>query len=96
MVMRMNKLVLISNSTYQPEHDALLKSFLDQKFELFCVVGEDCELREEAMDELAIGDGENSIYITTTSHPSESAEEVIEFAKVFNTKSGGEVRVVHI
>ena len=90
----MNKIVLVSNSEYKPEYEALLLSFLDEEFELFCVVGTDCELWEEVMDELAIGDGEKPRYITTTSHPNESVEDVIEFAQIFSTTLNGEVRVV--
>jgi len=93
---RMSKVVLISESGYSSEHDELLLSFLDQGCELFCVVGKDCELWENVMDELAIGNGENSKYITTTSHPGESVKDVIEFANNFTTKSNGEVQIVRI
>ena len=92
----MCKVVFISENGYSSEHDSLLLSFLDQKFELFCTVGKDCELWENIMDELAVGNGENSRYITTTSHPDESAEEVIEFAKMFSSNSKSEVHVVRI
>ena len=54
----MRKVVLISETGYNREHDSLLSSFLDQKYELFCAVGKDCELWEEVMDELAVGNGE--------------------------------------
>lgn len=92
----MKKVVLISENGYSKEHDALLKSFLDQGFGLFCAAGKECELWEEIMDELAVGDGENSRYITTTSHPELPAEEVIEFAKSFGSASEGELKIVHI
>jgi hypothetical protein len=92
----MLKIVLISENGYNPEHDSLLMSFLDQKIQLFCAVGKDCELWEEIMDELAVGNGEQSRYITTTSHPNESVEDVIEFAKMFNSHSTNEVQVVRI
>ena len=92
----MRKVVLISEAGYKAEHDVLLSSFLDQKYELFCAVGKDCELWEEVMDELAVGSGENPRYITTTSHPNESAEEVIEFAKSFGNETDEELHVVRI
>lgn len=50
------KFVLISNSGYSTDHDSLLSSLLDDGYELFCAVGKDCELWEEAMDEMAVGD----------------------------------------
>jgi len=92
----MRKVVLISDSGYSSQHDELLMSFLDRKFELFCVVGKDCQLWEDMMDELAVGNGENPRFITTTSHPDESPEDVIEFAEMFSTKFKSEVLVVRI
>ena len=71
-------------------------SLLDHGYELFCAVGKDCELWEEVMDELAVGDGTNSRYITTTSHPDESLEDVVEFAKIFSTTDESGVEIVHI
>jgi hypothetical protein len=48
------------------------------------------------MDELAISNGESSRYITTTSHPDEIAEEVIEFARSFGDQSLGDVHGVRV
>ena len=92
----MSKVVLISRNGYKKDHDTLLESFLDKGYELFCAVGKDCEMWEEVMDEIAVGNGENSRFITTTSHPDESEKEVIEFAKNFSTKKQAEVEVVRI
>ena len=94
--MRDRKLVLISVAGYNPDHDKFLTSLLDESYELFCVVGRDCELWEEIMDEIAVGDGTNSRYITTTSHVGESAEEVIEFAKNWTTETPSCVKIVNI
>lgn len=96
MLMRELKFVLISESGYSPEHDALLSSILDEVFELFCVVGNDCEIWEEVMDEMAVGEGENARYITTTSHPNVSVEDVIQFAEAWRTSSVSGVKVVRI
>lgn len=90
------KLVLISKSGYRSKHDAFLVSLLDEGYELFCVVGKDCELWEEIMDEVAVGDGTNSRYITTTSHPDESVEAVISFAESWPTEYPSGVKVVSI
>lgn len=90
------KFVLIPNSGYSTDHDSLLSSLLDDGYELFCAVGKDCELWEEAMDEMAVGDGSNSRYITTTSHPGESVEEVVTFAESWPTKKPSGVKVVTI
>ena len=74
----MKKIVLLSNKKYSAESDDFLLSLINQGCELICFVGLDCESWEEAMDELAIGDGSNPKYITTTSHPAESIDEVIQ------------------
>lgn len=95
-VMSNLKFVLISDTGYNKDHNKLLQSLLDQGYELFCAVGKDCEQWEEAMDELAIGDGSNSSYITTTSHPGEAANDVVEFAKMFSISKESGVEVVHI
>ena len=92
----MNKVILVSESGYSAEHDKLLEAFLEQNFGLFCVVGKDCELWEQVMDEIAVGNGENVRYITTTSHPNESVTEVVEFANNFITSKESEVKVVRI
>jgi hypothetical protein len=94
--MKNRKFVLVSDTGYHQKHDDLLRSVLDEGYELFCVVGVDCELWEEAMDEIAVGDGSDPRHITTTSHPGETENDVIEFAKMFTGSSGSGVHVVRI
>ncbi len=48
------------------------------------------------MDELAVVDEFNPRYITTTSHPDESIEDVIEFAKRFSINQESDIDVVCI
>ncbi len=94
--MKYTKVVLISESGYSEKYDALLISFLDRRYELFCAVGIQCELWEEVMDELSLGNGDNSRYITTSSHPRETEEEVVEFANIFITNTSSAVEVIRI
>ena len=94
--MKNRKFVLVSNTGYHQKHDGLLRSLLDEGYELFCVVGVDCELWEEVMDEIAVGDGSDPRYLTTTSHPGETENDVIEFAKMFSVSNTSEVDVVRI
>ncbi len=91
--MKHSKVVLVSRNKYSPETDDLILSLLEKGYELFCVVGEDCEIIEDVIDELAIGDGSSPKQVTTTSHPNESLDEVVEFATMMtvNEKSGVEV-----
>lgn len=94
--MRNYKFVLVSETGYDKNHDQMLTSLLDQGYELFSVVGKDCQLWEEIMDEFSVGDGINSRFIVTTSHPDETVEEVIEFAKSFVTDHNSDVDVLHV
>lgn len=90
------KLILVSESGYNEQHDRFLQSILDEGYELFCAVGKDCELWEEIMDEIAVGNCTDACYITTTSHPNESVDEVIQFAKHCSTSRDSEIDFVHI
>lgn len=92
--MRNKKLVLISTTRYDQKHDELLRSLLARGYQLFCVAGIDCEAWEDAMDWIAIGDGSAPRYITTTSHPGETEDEVIEFATMFSISGASGVDVV--
>ncbi len=94
--MKNRKFVLVSETGYQEKHDDLLRSLLDGGYELFCVVGVDCELWEETMDKIAVGDGNDPRYITTTSHPEETEKDVIEFASMFAVSRSSGVDVVRI
>lgn len=80
------KVVLVSSSGYSPERDEpLLREFITAGIKLFCVVGIDAEKWEEALDWLAIEiPASKDEVIITTSHPDETFEEVLEFARQFD------------
>jgi len=80
---RGNKVVLVSRSGYSPDKDHILQSLIDERIALFCAVGKDCEMWEEVMDELCVGDGGNPVFIPTTSHPEEMIDDVVQFAKTY-------------
>jgi hypothetical protein len=92
------KVLLISKSGYNVKHNAMLKKMIDEGVELFCAVGKNCEAWEEAMDWLCDGpDGEEHIFINTSSHPDESVEEVLGFAKQWRVRGGNnEITVIEI
>ncbi len=93
----MKKVVLVSVSGYNDTHDDLLRSFIDSKVELFCVVGEQCELWHDVMDDFLVGrEGDIEWDMLTTWHDNESVEEVIEFAKYFEGKDGADVQVIKV
>ena len=49
---------------------------------------------EDIIDELVVGEGKNDNFILTSSHPGETLEEVIEFARSLSLEYEGEVQVV--
>jgi len=88
------KIVLHSKSGYRPEIDALIESFIRDGVKFVGVVGDDCEKIEDIIDEIVVGDGNNESFILTSSHPGESLEEAIEFARSLSLEYAGEVQVV--
>ena len=91
------RIVLVSKTGYDASHDDLLRDLIARKIGLFCAVGHDCELWEEAMDELVVGpNGEDTWHVTTTSHPGETTAEVVDFAKMFHLDEPGDVEVIEV
>jgi hypothetical protein len=89
-----NKVVLVSKSGYSPDKDPILLDLIAEPIALFCALGLGCEKWEYVMDELCVGDGSNPVFIPTTSHPDESVEDVIEFAKQFSVEHDRGVRII--
>ena len=89
-----NKVVLIAKTGYSPEKDHILQDLVDDRIALFCAVGKDCIEWENKMDELCIGDGSHPVFITTTSHPDETSDEVVAFAKLFAVPNDCGVRII--
>ncbi|MDR7307895.1 hypothetical protein [Rhodoferax saidenbachensis] len=96
--MHAGKVVLVSSSPYTVGCGAaVLQQLVDDKVELFCAVGVDAANWEDALDWLCIGpSGESLHFITTTSHPDESVEEVIAFAESFTCVQTHKVEVIYV
>lgn len=91
------KVVLVSKEGYRASHDDLLRSLINRKICLFCVLGKDCELWEDVMDELVVGPtGENEWHVTTTCHPNKTIEEVLEFARMFQLDEPTGVEIIEV
>jgi hypothetical protein len=81
---------------------ALLPSFVDACIRdgvaLIAIVGEGCHEIEETIDELVVGDGsgEGRFLVTTSSHPSETVEEVMEFASMWKVERTQAVELVKL
>jgi hypothetical protein len=73
---------------------AALVRFVEQclkdEVQLIAVWGGGAEALEEEVDWLVVGDGtDESRYITTSSHPEDSLEEVLEFASSWKCERDG-------
>ena len=76
-----------------PPHSHALEEFVQacilDEVALVCVVGEQCQLVEDIIDELVVGDGSDERrFITMTSHPDQSLAEVIAFASAWPEPEG--------
>lgn len=94
--MKNSRVVLVSTRRYSTEQNEVILSLLDRRYVLFCVVGVDCKKIEDIIDELAIGDSITPKFITTTSHPAESVDDVINFAKMLTLDSKSDIDVLII
>ena len=96
----LKKVVLNSLSGYSSEKDKILADLIAAKVLLFCAVGKDCELWHDVMDEMLVGDGSVVLDfdMMTTSHTSETLDEVVEFARIFFVEDADndDVQVVEV
>ena len=64
------------------ELDELVEQFQANGVKLVGVVGTDCTLVEDIIDELIVGDGgDTTRFILMSSHPGESVEELVDEAR---------------
>ncbi len=88
------KIVLHCRSDYWPTLDVLIEQFKSDGVVFVGVVGPDCERIESIIDELCVGDGTKSYKMLTSSHPNESVEAAVRFAKSLTSEFEGDVQVV--
>ncbi|MFO0602796.1 MAG: hypothetical protein U0324_06450 [Polyangiales bacterium] len=86
--------VLHSKAGVCPALAPMVERFIAEGVPLVSVVGVDCAQVEEVIDELVVGDGRaDDRFLLTSSHPGESLEEAVAFARAFRAGLG-EPRVV--
>ncbi len=91
------KIVLHCPNGYEMKLDALVEDFIRDEVIFVGVVGKDCSKVEDIIDELVVGTGERDYSLLTSSHPNETVEEVVEFAKSLSLEfEGQEVQVVEL
>jgi hypothetical protein len=89
------KVVLHTPSGYRPSLDDMVERFIKDGVALVAVVGEDCARIEGVIDELVVGDGsDDRRFILTSSHPGETVDEVLEFARWLIGDYAGDVELI--
>jgi hypothetical protein len=91
------KVVLASSVPYSSGHEPLLLGLIERKIVLFCAAGVDCENWELAFD-LLLTDPDRSFthYVTTTSHPDETLEDVMNFASMWYVEGNSAVEFMEV
>ena len=90
------KIVLQAPPPHSPDLKEFVEACIRDKVTLICVVGEQCELVEDIIDELVNGDGsDDTRFFTTTSHPDQSIADVVAFANFWSDPEG-ECQVVKL
>jgi hypothetical protein len=91
------KIVLHCPNGYEMRLDALVEDFIRDGVIFVGVVGKDCSRVEDIIDELVVGDGTRDYDLLTSSHPDESVQEAVEFARSLTLEFEGlEVDVVEL
>ncbi|WP_371184315.1 hypothetical protein [Xanthomonas sacchari] len=92
-----SKIVLVSSVPYSDHHEALLLSLIERKIDLFCAAGRDCENWELALDLLLTDPDRNFNHeITTTSHPGEAIEDVLNLAERWHVQGSQAVELIEV
>lgn len=91
------KVVLHCPTGYHIGLDQLVEQFIVDGVKFVGVVGQDCQLVEELIDELVVGNGSDPRrFLLTSSHPGESVEEALEFARQLVDDYAGDAQVVEL
>ncbi len=92
------KIVLHCPKGYRIELDSMVEDFIRDGVAYVGVVGQDCAKVEDIIDELLVGDGSvKNRFILTASHPGESINDAVIFAKSLTGEfDGEEVQLVEL
>ena len=88
------KIVLYCPAGYRTSLDSLVEDFIKAGVIFVGVVGKDCAKVEGTVDALVVGDGSREYDLLTSSHPNESVEEALEFARSLSLDFDGPVQLV--
>jgi len=88
------KIVLHTPHGDKPTLAPLVAQFIRDGVVFVAVVGKECSRIEDTIDELCVGDGSHPYDMLTSSHPGESLEQAITFARSLTQEFSGEIEVV--
>ena len=88
------KIVLFCPDGHRMGLEPLVEEFIKAGVIFVAVVGKDCTMVEEIIDELVVGDGSRAYDLLTSSHPNESVDEALEFARSLSLNFAGPVQLV--
>jgi hypothetical protein len=90
------KIILNCPNGYRSRLDDLVEQFIRDGVTFVGVVGKDCAKIEDLIDELVVGDGSRDYDLLTSSHPGESVDEAISFARGLTGEHAGDVQIVEL
>ena len=91
------KIVLVLPLSDKALLPAFVEKCLADNVSLIAVMGEGCAQIEDEIDGLIVGDGsDDTRFITTSSHPDEPLDEVVDFATMWWINADGPTHVVRI
>ena len=91
------KVVLHSRTGPTAALDALVEEFIRDGVIYVGVVGLECALVEDIIDELVVGDGTRDYDLLTASHPNGSVEDAVAFARSLTQEfEGNDVQIVEL
>ena len=87
------KIVLHTPSGCVPSLEGLVEQFIRDGVRLVAVVGKDSARIEDAVDAVVEDSGH---FVLTSSHPDETLDEVVEFARCLTGEYAGDVEIVEL
>jgi hypothetical protein len=90
------KIVLHTPKGYSAALDTLVAQFIKDGVTFVGVIGKDCSKIEDIVDEICVGDGSNAYDLLTSSHPEQSLDEAISFARSLTGEFSGEIQIVEL
>ncbi len=91
------KVVLVLPLSHRDLLPAFVEKCLADNVSLIAIVGEGCAQIEDEIDGLIVGDGsDHTRFITTSSHPDEPLDEVVDFATMWWVNANGPTHVIRL